>query len=160
MIDPALIQIATSNFTISDDIYTINRDYNINGLDAGYHNDNLLTVYPKIANNTALTSVSMLLYVNDVDIIYSDLITTYQDRLARIIDAEIQIAEGFNNTSAGTYGSMITSITTENSIMTNAVFTLLYNRYSTIPYIVVVPPGNTFSGTGDAYEYINLPSDW
>lgn len=161
LIDPALIQIATSNFTTNDNIYTINRDYQINAYSTAYEHDNHLSVTGRIANNTALTGINTLLYINDSDIVYPDPITTYQDRLAMIIESDIQVMRSYTPTDAGTYGSMILEVSEGYVIEINNESTRCSTEYTTIPFQIVVPFGNNFRASiGKNLEYIDLPSDW
>lgn len=161
MIDPALVYLATSNFITDDNIYTISRRYSIGGFQAGQRHDNNLSIPSRIAIGTSLTDIYGLYYIKDSDITYSDPITTYQDRLAMIIESNIQIMDGFTSTNAGTYGSMILSVEDENSIKINDISINCYNRYSSIPFQIVVAAGSNFKSSGsEGIEYIDLPADW
>lgn len=156
--DPALINIEDGDFTTDGIIYLAGGgSVYIDGSNVMYGGgDSMLA--GRIENNAVLTPFGYgktIFYVKDSDIVYNNPIEIYQRRLAYILESDVNRIDATTFT-AGTYGSIITSPSSELRYGSNDI-----NRQLHIPCnsVLAVASGHTiYAGYG--LQYFDVQSDW
>ena len=164
MIDPSLIQMATSNFTTTENIYDITKCPYVNGMTTVVFYDNNSCIPSITPTGSILTDITehtmVFLYIKDSDIVYPDPISTYQNRLANIIESELITENSYATVDAGANGSMVKSLGNHGYLYINSRDSGVYMD-TPIPLQIVIPNGNEFESHGSyAFTYIDLPADW
>ena len=161
-LDPALVQIKTivtdSPYTTTEDIFIFNFANTLN-IKEGAITYNYLDINSadeiineKLESGVILILGDSVMFINDVDIVYSDPITTYQNRLSTILN------------TAGTILSNDVLTPGENgSILLSAYHPQLadgsYLSYNAIHNPLPIPTGTILTETGIA-KYFDVPDDW
>lgn len=163
-IDPALVNLETGTLNVSEDIYLITWLLKINTLKVT-GGTSFACISPKLSSGDTLDpylSGYAYMYIKDSEITYSDPITLYQNRLSKIIEANLKVVN-WNGFTVGANSALIISTDEDPS-------TLKFNGNSIIddfgvpatPLYIPVQSGYVITNTytPNNITYINLPADW
>lgn len=156
MIDPSLANIVEygGSLVTTETVFIVyTTDFTIDGI-------NMLTEHGadhiRIDSGhtvSGYTAYEPIIYIKDSDIVYTNPITTYQDRLSYIFSTpQIFSSSGF------TVG--------ENGLLIFSVFELYINKggllrmWDTPSHYIPIPSGEIISDSTSGIAYINAPSDW
>lgn len=164
MIDPALVNLETGTLNVSEDIHLVTYRTVLNGI-AMRGLDHALKIPPKISSGNVLSGWAFL-YIKDSDIVYTDPITTYQNRLSEIIDAELR-AVPHTGFTAGSNGALLTGVFNYEEIYISGsqVMHLHDIGYYHGPALLTpIKNGQTvttgYNHLNPTMTYIDLPAGW
>ena len=158
--DPNICNSTASNFTTDDIIYILATSYlkiNNVAMDSTENYGDFYVDCYKVLNNINIETNYPIIYIKDSDIVYSEPITTYQDRLAKIFEA-IPITIGLSdNFTSGVNGSIL--IAGNRTSLNGVTFdwnTVWFKKFA-IPAGITI---STYSSFNSFCTYFDVPADW
>ena len=163
MIDPALVQIKNGlidkPYTVTEDIHIFYTDKldQVIGVDRELFDSSVHTrpIHILMQSGEILDNFDTLMFIKDSDIVYSNPITTYQDRLATIYSTiGTNITSG--TVTVGTNGSIL---------LLSHLLQWTNNEYlarSAVNQPLPIPAGMQFNVniSGAIVKYFNVAADW
>lgn len=162
-LDPALTIYLTPyvEVTLTESIFPITNQYILNGSE--YHrlkHDETNTIPAMLHSGDVIQNESgSVMYIKDSDIIYSDPITTYQNRIAAIMQSHIQIS---NEITVGLNGAIMKHIGYNGDLYIDDIWFFSEDTDGTIPHLLPLKSGDVVRSqiSSTVFAYINLPADW
>lgn len=159
LMDPAIMQITLSPFTTTETIYIIRSiSLSLNGVDFAPSNGMKIDSGNDVDLYNGAPFDFYILYVKDSDIVYSDPVSTYQDRLEKIYTGQYIDPAPDTPFTTGQYGSISVN---PYSVDTITPYGILY--YGTgeqglyKPYPISTQLKN---GSSNTSLYFDVPVDW
>lgn len=155
-LDPALININKTNFTSNGISYIIVSDnFNVNGILINKYESYSLDCY-QVENNDIVTEErDIMFYIKDSDIVYSDPVTTYQNRLAAIYTTGLTRIAPSDSFTTGPHGSIIRHLRLT-QISGEVIEVMDNNLNLPVPSGILVA---TQASPGSC-SYFDVPPDW
>lgn len=155
MMDPALVTLSSygGSLTTTETVYIINGErYMIDGIETRLAYAKNALIIGSAHTISGLYDYDAFFYIKDSDIIYTDPITTYQNRLSYIFSTpQIFSSSVFD---IGVNGSLLFAL---NDIRINKGGTIYI--HNSISESVPIPAGETISNVAGV-SYLDVPSDW